>query len=117
MEPYTGEYEVLTMSELRIRGVRDLPREELFAPGHGLCAGCTAGTIVRHLLKVTGRNTVIVNATGCVEVSTTIHPYTSWRVPWIHVAFENAAAVASGVESAFKVLVRKGLIDMSNQYP
>ena len=113
MEPYTGEYEVLTMSELRIRGVRDLPREELFAPGHGLCAGCTAGTIVRHLLKVTGRNTVIVNATGCVEVSTTMHPYTSWRVSWIHVAFENAAAVASGVESAFKVLARKGLIDMS----
>jgi pyruvate ferredoxin oxidoreductase beta subunit len=105
------------MSELRIRGVRDLPREELFAPGHGLCAGCTAGTIVRHLLKVTGRNTVIVKATGCVEVSTTMHPYTSWRVPWIHVAFENAAAVASGVESAFKVLARKGLIDMSNQYP
>ena len=95
----------------RIRGVRDLPREELFAPGHGLCAGCTAGTVIRHLLKISGRNTIVVNATNCVEVSTTMYPYTSWRVPWIHVAFENAAAVASGIETALRVMARKGLID------
>ncbi|MEM0365628.1 MAG: thiamine pyrophosphate-dependent enzyme [Acidilobaceae archaeon] len=96
---------------LRIRSVRDLPREEYFAPGHGLCAGCTASTIIRHLLKIAGRNTIIVNATGCVEVSTTMYPYTSWRVPWLHVAFENAAAAASGIEAAFKAMARKGLID------
>ncbi|MEM2204223.1 MAG: pyruvate synthase subunit PorB [Sulfolobales archaeon] len=95
----------------RIRGVRDLPREELFAPGHGLCAGCTAGTVIRHLLKISGRDTIVVNATNCVEVSTTMYPYTSWRVPWIHVAFENAAAVASGIETALRVMARKGLID------
>jgi len=93
------------------RTVFDIPREEYFAPGHGLCAGCTAGTIVKLLLKVAGPNTVVVNATGCVEVSTTPYPYTSWRVPWLHVAFENAAAAASGVESAIKALQRKGLID------
>jgi len=93
------------------RTVFDIPREEYFAPGHGLCAGCTAGTIVKLLLKVAGPNTIVVNATGCVEVSTTPYPYTSWRVPWIHVAFENAAAVASGVEAAIKALQRKGLID------
>ncbi len=102
-------------NEIRIRGVRDLPREELFAPGHGLCAGCTAGTIIRHLLKISGKNTIIVNATGCVEVSTTLYPYTSWTVPWIHVAFENAAAVASGIEVALKVLARKGFIDSSKE--
>ncbi|MEM0497565.1 MAG: thiamine pyrophosphate-dependent enzyme, partial [Acidilobaceae archaeon] len=96
---------------LRIRSVRDLPREEYFAPGHGLCAGCTASTIIRHLLKIAGRNTIIVNATGCVEVSTTMYPYTSWRVPWLHVAFENAAAAASGIEAALKAMARKGLID------
>jgi pyruvate ferredoxin oxidoreductase beta subunit len=103
---------VRSMSSIyRIRGVRDLPREELFAPGHGLCAGCTAGTVIRHLLKISGRNTIVVNATNCVEVSTTMYPYTSWRVPWIHVAFENAAAVASGIETALRVMARKGLID------
>jgi pyruvate ferredoxin oxidoreductase beta subunit len=95
------------MSKLRIIGVRDIPREEFFAAGHGLCAGCTAGTIIRHLLKVTGKNVIIVNATGCVEVATTMYPYTAWRVPWIHVAFENSAAVASGIETALKVLAKK----------
>ncbi len=88
-----------------------IPRTELFAPGHGLCAGCTAGTIVRHLLKAAGPNTILVEATGCVEVSTTLYPYTSWRIPWLHLAFENASAAASGVEAAIKVLKRKGYID------
>ncbi len=93
------------------RTIFDIPREELFAPGHGLCAGCTAGTIVKLLLKVAGPNTIVVTPTGCLEVSTSMYPYTSWRVPWIHVAFENAAAVASGIEAAVKVLQRKGVLD------
>jgi len=59
---------------------------------------------------VAGENTILVNATGCVEVSTTPYPYTSWRIPWLHVAFENAAAAASGVEAAIKALKRKGVI-------
>jgi pyruvate ferredoxin oxidoreductase beta subunit len=95
--------------------IPQIPRIELFAGGHGLCAGCTAGTIVRHLLKAAGPNTIIVEATGCVEVSTTLYPYTSWRVPWLHLAFENAAAGASGVEAAIKALKRKGVIDPSKE--
>jgi len=97
------------------RTVFDIPREELFAPGHGLCAGCIAGTIAKLLLKVTGPNTIVVTPTGCLEVSTSMYPYTSWRVPWIHVAFENAAAVASGIEAAIKVLQRKGVLDPSKR--
>ncbi|MEM0489768.1 MAG: thiamine pyrophosphate-dependent enzyme [Ignisphaera sp.] len=93
----------------------DLPREEYFAPGHGLCAGCLVGPIVRILLKVAGPNTIVVTPTGCLEVSTTLYPYTSWRVPWIHVAFENAAAVASGIEAAIKSLQKKGVIDPSRR--
>uniref|UniRef100_A0A7C5TFD1 2-oxoacid oxidoreductase (ferredoxin) n=1 Tax=Ignisphaera aggregans TaxID=334771 RepID=A0A7C5TFD1_9CREN len=93
------------------KSVFDVSKEELLAPGHGLCGGCTAGTIARLLLKVAGPNTIIVNPTGCLEVSTTTFPYTSWRVPYIHVAFENAAAVASGIEAAIKVLQRKNVID------
>ncbi|MEN2999544.1 MAG: thiamine pyrophosphate-dependent enzyme [Acidilobaceae archaeon] len=100
---------------MKIRTLRDLPREELFAPGHGLCAGCTASTIIRHLLKVAGKNTIVVNATGCVEVSTTMYPYTSWRVPWLHVAFENASAAASGVETALRAMARKGLIEQDKR--
>ncbi len=91
------------------RTIRDLPREELFAPGHSMCAGCGAAIAMRWLTKVAGRNTIIVNATGCVEVTTTQFPHTAWRVPYLHVAFENAAAAASGVEAALRVLASKGL--------
>jgi pyruvate ferredoxin oxidoreductase beta subunit len=54
--------------------------------------------------------TVVCQATGCLEVATTIYPFTAWKIPWIHVAFENAAAVASGVVEAYKVMAEKGRI-------
>ena len=80
----------------------EIPEEELLAPGHRGCAGCGATIGVRLALKALGRNTVAVSATGCLEVITTPYPETAWEVPWIHVAFENAGAVASGVERALK---------------
>ena len=79
-----------------------IPEEELLAPGHRGCAGCGATIGVRLALKALGRNTVAVSATGCLEVITTPFPETAWEIPWIHVAFENASAVASGVERALK---------------
>jgi pyruvate ferredoxin oxidoreductase beta subunit len=57
---------------------------------------------------------VIANATGCLEVATTIYPYTAWRVPWIHNAFENAASTISGVEAAYRSMVRQGKIEEEN---
>ncbi len=78
--------------------------------GHRMCAGCTAPIIVKMAFAAAPDpgNTIVVNATGCLEVATTIFPYTAWNVPWIHGAFENAGAIASGVETAYKVLKRKG---------
>ena len=81
----------------------EIPKEELLAPGHRGCAGCGASIAVRLALKALGRNTVAVSATGCLEVMTTPYPETAWEIPWIHVAFENAGAVASGVESALRI--------------
>jgi len=91
--------------------LKDLPVEELFASGHRLCAGCGAGTMTRMALKAIRGPTVVVAATGCLEVASTIYPYTAWGVPWVHVAFENAAAVASGIESAYKALMKRGAWD------
>lgn len=91
--------------------LRDLPREELFAPGHRMCAGCGAAIAMRWITKTVGPNAIIANATGCVEVTTTPYPETAWMHPYIHVAFENSAAVASGIEAAIKALRRKGLWD------
>src|SRR5438093_6965288 len=75
--------------------------------GHSLCQGCGVPLVVRTVLGTVDRPTVVVNATGCLEVATTRYPTTAWNVPWLHVAFENAAAVASGVESAQRALRRR----------
>jgi pyruvate ferredoxin oxidoreductase beta subunit len=75
--------------------------------GHALCQGCGIPMVVRTVLSTIDRPTVVVNATGCLEVATTRYPTTAWNVPWIHVAFENAAAVASGVEAAQRALRKR----------
>ena len=85
-------------------------REDRLAPGHRLCAGCGAGVVVRQILAAIDEPVVLANATGCLEVSTTIFPYSSWRVPWIHNAFENSASTMSGVETAYRSLVKQGKI-------
>ena len=79
-----------------------LPDEELFAQGHRACAGCGSAIAMRHALKAAGKNTIVVSATGCMEVVSSPYPETSWKVPWIHAAFENSAAVASGIAEALK---------------
>src|SRR5881392_1900947 len=76
--------------------------------GHALCQGCGIPMVVRVVLSTIRRPTVVVNATGCLEVATTRYPTTAWNVPWLHVAFENAAAVASGVDAAYRALARRG---------
>jgi pyruvate ferredoxin oxidoreductase beta subunit len=96
------------MSTFRFN-IREAARKPLgLLPGHRLCAGCAEPIIVKQVLLATRGPTIVATATGCLEVSTTIYPYTSWNVPWIHVAFENVAAVASGIEAASKILREKG---------
>jgi pyruvate ferredoxin oxidoreductase beta subunit len=83
-------------------------KPELFTGGHRLCAGCGAGIIVRQALMAVDGPVVVTSATGCLEVSSTIFPYTAWEVPFIHSAFENSAATASGVETAYRSLKAQG---------
>lgn len=77
-------------------------KKSLFAPGHRGCAGCGQNLAARTVVNALGPNTIIANATGCLEVTTTPYPESSWGVPWIHSLFENAAAIASGVLAALK---------------
>ncbi len=85
-------------------------QESKISSGHRMCPGCGAAINARMFMMGTKHPVVVANATGCIEVSTTVYPYTSWKVPWIHNAFENAAATISGVVSAYDVLKRKGKI-------
>ncbi|HOL55374.1 MAG TPA: thiamine pyrophosphate-dependent enzyme [bacterium] len=85
-------------------------KEDRLTGGHRLCAGCGASIAVRQILLAIDKPVVVANATGCLEVATTIYPYTAWKTPWIHSAFENAAATISGVEAAYQSLKRQGKI-------
>jgi pyruvate ferredoxin oxidoreductase beta subunit len=76
------------------------PFNHLLAPGHRGCSGCGELLAARHVTDALGKDTIIVCATGCLEVTTTPYPESSWKVPWIHSLFENAPSVASGVLAA-----------------
>ena len=86
-------------------------KESPLTNGHRMCPGCGAPTAVHQGLMGVESPVVVVNATGCLEVSTTVYPFSSWRVPWIHTAFENAGAGVSGVEAAYVALKKRGKID------
>jgi len=85
-------------------------KPDLFTSGHRLCAGCGIPIIPKLLYKVTDYDIVVASATGCFEVATTIYPYTSWLKPFVHSAFENAAATISGVEAMYQSLKKQGKI-------
>ena len=74
----------------------------MIAPGHRTCAGCGSIIAARMLLRATGKDVIICEPTGCLEVTSSQYPVTSWKVPWIHVLFENAPSVATGVKAALE---------------
>ena len=97
------------MTENSIKyGKRQVTKEEYLAPGHRACIGCVEVLAVRLSMKALGPDTIVVSATGCMEIVSSQLPWTSWRVPWIHTLFENTAAVASGIESGIKAMQSKG---------
>ncbi|MEI6125356.1 MAG: thiamine pyrophosphate-dependent enzyme [Pseudomonadota bacterium] len=77
-------------------------------PGHRACIGCGEVLAMRQIMKSLGKDTVVCMATGCMEIISSPFPTTNWMTPWVHTLFENAAAVAAGVESGFEIMKRKG---------
>ncbi len=90
-----------------------MSKPERLAPGHRLCAGCGAPIAVRNVLRGLheGDKAVVGNATSCLEVSSYIYPFTAYRDSYVHNAFENAGATLSGVETAYRVLRKKGKVN------
>jgi len=86
-----------------------------FTSGHTTCAGCPIGIIVRTILDATDHPVIVTNATGCMEVATTIYPNTSWNVPYIHSVFGNAGATISGIETAYKSLKKQGKVNLKKE--
>jgi pyruvate ferredoxin oxidoreductase beta subunit len=89
--------------------------KSLFASGHTACGGCGQSLAARLVINAAGPNTIIANNTGCLEVFSTKYPESAWCVPWIHSLFENAAAVASGIESALRFQGKKDKVSVIAQ--
>ena len=87
---------------------REHLQENFYVAGHTACAGCGQSMAVRIVMNAAGKNTMVANSTGCLEVFSTKAPQTAFGVPWVHSLFENSAAVASGIELALK---HQGLLD------
>ena len=104
----------MIMPNIELYAANVIPKEEYAVSGHRACQGCAEILAVRLALKALGRDTILTMATGCMEIVSTPFPTTDWKLPWIHVAFENAAAVASGVDIGLKILMKKGKVTKSD---
>lgn len=88
--------------------LKDLSKKEmLLSPGHRMCQGCGAAIVVKMVLLAIDKPVVACSPTGCLEVTTCISDYTAWKIPWIHSAFENAAATMTGVETMYRALKKR----------
>ncbi|MEI6602854.1 MAG: thiamine pyrophosphate-dependent enzyme [Clostridia bacterium] len=86
--------------------------------GHRMCAGCGAPPVVRQILRALKPedHAVIGCATGCLEVSTFLYPFTAWTDSFIHNAFENSAVTIAGAESAYKFMKKTGKLEGDTKF-
>ncbi|MBV7273583.1 pyruvate ferredoxin oxidoreductase [Clostridium sp. PL3] len=96
----------------------EMNKPERLTGGHRMCAGCGAPIAVRGVLRALKAedHAIIGSATGCLEVSTNLYPYTAWKDSFIHNAFENAGATIGGVEAAYNALKRKGKLKENHKF-
>lgn len=97
--------------------LKDLTNKEIMlASGHRMCSGCGAAIVVKMVMLACDYPVVACSPTGCLEVTTCISDYTSWKIPWIHSAFENAGATIAGVETMYRAKKKKGAIDQEIKF-
>lgn len=80
-----------------------LPAEEYMSSGHLACPGCGASLVMRFALKALGKDTILIVPACCWSIIDGPTPFTSVKVPFLHTAFETAAAAASGVRAALDI--------------
>jgi len=91
-----------------IKGVKDVPYDELFVSGHRTCQGCESALVMRHMVKASGPRTIVLGSTGCMYVANTTYYTTPWVVPWMHTQLGASGSAALGTAAGLKVLMRKG---------
>jgi pyruvate ferredoxin oxidoreductase beta subunit len=88
---------------------QEAKQEALFTSGHRACHGCGMALAVRHILKATGKNVIVVTPTGCLETFSSPYGYSPWGVAWIHHLFENGPSVASGIAAALRAQKKESI--------
>ncbi len=96
----------------------EMSKPERLMGGHRMCAGCGGPVAARGVLRALdpADKAVIGCATGCMEVSTFMYPYTAWKDSFIHSAFENAGATVSGAQAAYESLKKQGKVDETYKF-
>jgi pyruvate ferredoxin oxidoreductase beta subunit len=90
--------------------LKELATEERLLSGHAACAGCGATIAIRLAQKALGPKTVFVVPACCTSVLHSAYPFTAFDIPCLNIAFEAAAAAASGVVAAYEA---RGIKDVT----
>ncbi|MEA1865764.1 MAG: thiamine pyrophosphate-dependent enzyme [Euryarchaeota archaeon] len=75
--------------------------EDYLVGGHVACQGCSASLGLRLALKVLGKDTIVINGSGCMTLLP-VYPRTPLRVPWLHLAIENTGAAGTALHYALR---------------
>ncbi len=97
------------MTESHFHSIKDLPTTHLLGVGTPMCAGCGGLLALRDIYDVLGKNTVVVNAAGCMTLLS-VYPFTPFRGSWLYTSMASAPAGAQGVRDAMDILIERGRI-------
>ncbi len=92
-----------------IEKLKDLPSTHLMGTGTPMCAGCGGLGALHQVYDILGKNTVIINAAGCMTLLS-VYPFTPFSGSWIYASMASAPAGAQGVRDALDILRKKGSI-------
>lgn len=72
-------------------------RDNLY-PGHMACAGCGEALGLKLVLQAVGERAIAVVVPSCLGIILGPFPYSSFKIPVFHAAFETAASSAAGIQ-------------------
>ena len=90
------------MTETPFKHMRDLPSTHLLGTGTPMCAGCGGLQAIHQIYDVLGKNTIFVNAAGCMTLLS-VYPFTPFRGSWLYTAMASAPAGAQGIRDALDI--------------
>ena len=95
----------MTDTTTTFKRMKDLPSTHLLGTGTPMCAGCGGLQALNEIYDVLGKNTVFVNAAGCMTLLS-VYPFTPFRGSWLYTAMASAPAGAQGIRDALDILLQ-----------